>query len=418
MRLLLLCVLASAVAAEEESRLGTLIRWYLQEEGPARREDFLEAIERLTAGDPQKVADAIRRGLHFDHADRPVLRTGGKHPHFSLELHRIQPIADCAGDFAALHLPARYDPARAYPLLLELGHSDIPRPDDAIVVQIQTSRHAQARSKAWAGEALVMSLLAHLVDVVHVDPRRVFLRAETPPRRSRSDPPPPKWAELAWYIALHNPDRFAGVLAARGVWPAGAKLAPNAKWFVGLAVERYEGDRPTLTFMRALREYNKDHIHRRARATEKENHEILMPTIRRWWKETVREQPRNRIALVCDRGTALRAFWIRMAPRAPSSRRTELGHWFHRVTARPATLTATVLNNLVEVKTSRVAAFDIYAAPGMFDFEKELRVSVNGQVPESKLIYPEIADLLEDYRERRDTDLLYPCKLTFSVRGR
>jgi hypothetical protein len=39
-------------------------------------------------------------------------------------------------------------------------------------------------------------------------------------------------------------------------------------------------------------------------------------------------------------------------------------------------------------------------------------------VPESKLIHLEIGDLLEDYRERRDTDLLYCCKLTFAVRGR
>jgi len=406
MRLLLVCCLASVVAAEGESRLGTLIRWYLNEEGPARREDFLEAIERLTDGDPQKVVDAIRAGLHFDHSRRPVLRTGGKHPRFDQDRHRIQPIAACAGDFATLHVPENYDPERAYPLLLELGRSDIPRPNGAIVVRIQTSKHAQARTAAWAGEALVLSLLAHLADVVHVEPRRVFLRADK------------SLATLAWYIALHNPDRFAGVLGARGVWPAGAKLAPNAQWFVGLAIERYQGDRPTLTFMNALKKRNKRHIHRRARSTAKENHEILMPTIERWWNETVRPQRPDRIELVCDRATAIRAFWIRMAPRAPSSRRMELGQWTHQVTARPATLVANVLNNLVEVKTSRVAAFDIYVAPGRFDPEKPVRVAVNGQVPESKLIHLEIGDLLEDYRERRDTDLLYCCRLTFSVRGR
>ncbi|MHC4162006.1 MAG: hypothetical protein ACYSUM_07740 [Planctomycetota bacterium] len=406
MRLLLVCLLASAVAAEGESRLGTLIRWYLNEEGPARREDFLEAIERLTDGDPQKVADAIRAGLHFDHAVRPVLRTGGKHPQFSLDRYRVQPIAACAGDFAALRLPENYDPKQVYPLLLELGKSDIPRPNGAIVVQIQTSKHAQARTAAWAGEALVLSLLAHLVDVVHVDPRRVFLRADR------------SLATLAWYIALHNPDRFAGVLAARGVWPEGAKLAPNARWFVGLAIERHQGDRPTLTFMNALKKHNRRHIHRRARATAKENHEVLMPTIQRWWKETVRPQRPESLELVSDRGTALRAFWIRMAPRAPSSRRTELGHWAHQVTARPATLTATATGNLIEVATSRVVAFDIYVEPKMFDPEKPVRVAVNGQVPESKLIHLEIGDLLEDYRDRRDTDLLYCCRLTFAVRGR
>ena len=64
----------------------------------------------------------------------------------------------------------------------------------------------------------------------------------------------------------------------------------------------------------------------------------------------------------------------------------------------------------------RVTAFDIYVDPALFDPSRPLRVSINGSVPESKLIYPEIADLLEDYRARRDTGLLYVDKLTFAVR--
>ena len=95
-----------------------------------------------------------------------------------------------------------------------------------------------------------------------------------------------------------------------------------------------------------------------------------------------------------------------------------LGQWAHHVTAQPATLTATAEGNLIHVRASRVAAFDIYVEPGMFDPDEPMRVAVNGQVPESKLIHLEIGDLLEDYLERRDTDLLYCCKLTFAVRGR
>jgi hypothetical protein len=422
MRLLLVCLLATTVAAEGESRLGTLIRWYLNEESPARREDFLEAIERLTENDPQQVVDALRAGAHFEHEARPVLRSGGRHPRFSLERPRVQPVAACAGDFATLHVPENYDPKRAYPLLLELGKSDIPLPDGAILVRIRTSRHAQ--KARWAAEALVMSLFTHLVDVVHIDPRRVFLRADS--GRDKPNPPGRKtiaehMVELAWYIALHNPDRFAGVLTARGVWPEGGRLAANSQWFTGLAIESYLGDRPTLGFMSALKKYNDRHIHLRARATKKENHEVLMPTIRRWWNAAERPGPKERrsIQLVCNRGTALRAFWIRMAPRAPSRRRNELGIPVPRVTDRPATLTASIeKDNLVRVQTVRVNAFDLFVAPGMFDPGQPLRVSVNGQVPESKLIHMEIGDLLEDYRERRDTDLLCCCKLTFSVRGR
>ncbi|MHC4549732.1 MAG: hypothetical protein ACYTEZ_13250 [Planctomycetota bacterium] len=409
MRPLLACCLLSAVlTASDESRLGTLIRWYLSEESPARREDFLETIERLAGGDPRRVMDALRRGVHFQHPRRPVLATGGAHPRFSLRRPRRQPVAACAGDFAILVLPEGYDPARAYPVILELSPTTIPVPPATVLVRVDVTAHAQARTQAWAAEGLVLSLLAHLVDVIHLDPRRVFLRGDR------------AMATLAWYIALHNPDRFAGVLAVHRVWPGGSRLAPNGRWFTALAIEKHAGDPPTLGFIRALQRYNPNHLHRRARKTPRGN-EVLLPTIERWWDESVRPDAPTQLELVCDRGTALRAFWLRMAPRVPSLKPERVGRgWAHKATARPATLRANLVRDekeglLVEVEADRVAAFDLYVEPKMFATEV-LRVRINGQVPVARVIHLEIADLLEDYRERRDTELLYCCRLTFGVR--
>ena len=402
---LLLC--CGLCGADEENRLGTLIRWYLNEESPVRREDFLEAIERLTDNDPRKVAAAIRRGEHFDHKARPVLDRGGKHPVFSLRRYRVQPVATCAGDFMTLMVPPNYDPKRAYPLIVELRDTGFPVPKETIVARINVGAHAQARTKAWAAEALVLSLLNHLVDVVHIDPTRVLLRADM------------RLATLAWYIALHSPDRFAGVLGAQHVWKKGGVLAPNARTLVAMAIEKAKGDPPTKRFMDELKRFSGRHVHLHAPTSAEERRKRLLPEMAKWAKTSVRPHAPSQMHLVSDRGTAMRAFWVRMAPRVPSLKKEPVGRtWTHKVTARPATLQAQVMqDNYVVVKTYRVTAFDLFIDPGMFDANKPLRVQINDDpAPQSKLIHLEIADLLEDYRDRRDTDLLYACRLTFSVR--
>ena len=402
--LLLLC--CGLCGADEENRLGTLIRWYLNEESPVRREDFLEAIERLVKNDPMLVAAAIRRGDHFDHGKRPVLARGGKHPVFSLQRYRVQPVASCAGDFTALLVPPNYDPKRAYPLIIELGDTGFPVPKETLVARINVGAHRQARSEAWAAEALVLSLLQHLVDVAHIDPARVLLRADM------------RLATLAWYIALHNPDRFAGVLGAQNVWKKGGALASNATTFVGMAIEKAKGDPSTVSFMKELGRYSGQHKHLRAPVSAEERRKRLLPLMAKWAETSVRPRAPSHLQLVSDRGTALRAFWVRMTPRVPSLKREAVGRgWTHKVTARPATFEARLMqDNLVVVTTYRVNAFELFVDPAMFDPSKPLRVQINdAPAPESKLIHLEIADLLEDYRQRRDTDLLYPSRLTFSV---
>jgi len=391
-RLACCCLLLASVAgAQEGTRLGTLIRWYLKEESPARRQDFLEAIERLAKGDPAVVAAAIRRGDHWDHAAQPVLQQGGALPKFDLKRPRPANVAACAGDFARLVLPEGYDPARAWPLILELSPTGLEPFPGSVTVQVNLKAHPQAATEERAADLLVVSLLAHLFDVVHVDPDRVFLFGG-----DRAG------AALAWYVALHNPDRFAGVLGALGCWPKGAALATNAATFSGLGIESYRGDRALEMFFKALREAGPGHRLLRARETKTDNNTVLRPLIEKWWEDTVRAGAPDHLALVADQGMAVRSSWLRVAPRG------------HQVTALPATCTAVIrAGNLVEVTTDRVAAFDLFVDPRLLDPSQVLRVQVNGRVPEARVIHLEVADLLEDYRERRDPGRLYGCRLTF-----
>jgi hypothetical protein len=411
--LLAALLLAATASAEGESRLGSLIRWYLREESPARRQDLLEAIERLAGGDCKPVADAIRKGEHFDHPEKPGLRKGGKPPVFDLRRPRLLPVDDCAGDFAELVLPEGYSPSRAHPLVLDLLPLGLPAPEGAVVLRVQFAAHPKARGSAEApgsaetAELLVMSLLAHVTELVHVDPRRVFLFAG-----DREE------AALAWCIALHNPDRFAGVLAGPGGWREGAPLAPNAALFSGLGIVSHKGDRAHEAFLDELQKFNPRQRRLDATGDREQNRLLLAPEIDRWWKECVRPPAPPRIRIVDDRGTALRAYWLRLAPRVPSLKEEDVGRqWTQRVLAQDATLEAEfVQKDLVAVRAERVAAFDLFVDPALVAPGSVLRVKINDQVPEARVARGDIGALLDDYRERRDPDLLYFGKLTFTAR--
>jgi len=394
--------------AEEGSRLGTLIRWYLDETRPTKREDFLDAIERIA--DARRVAEAIRRGEHFVWSRQPKLKKGGPMPVFHPDRARIQPVADSAGDFAQLTLPEGYDPAHAYPLVIDVGPTRLQVPAGAVAVRVTPEAHPTARIAPWAAEGLVLSVVAHCFDLVHVDSDRVFLRGEG------------EYARLAWFIALHNPDRFAGLLAAQDVWPQAERLAANGAYLTVLAIERRKGDRRVARLMQALAPFNPAHVHLRAPLDPRQD-ATLLPAIESWWTSTRRRIVRGDLTIVSDRDFATRAFWARVAPRVSSLKQEALGrrgNYTHKAMNHVSTLKVTVdlkEPNTVHVEAKGVAAFNLYVDPEVFDTQLPLRVSINGGIPESKVIDPDIADLLEDYAERRDPGLLYVRRLSLSAPG-
>ncbi|HEX5135945.1 MAG TPA: hypothetical protein VFY93_03155 [Planctomycetota bacterium] len=396
-----LLLLAGAALAEGESRLGSLIRWYLREESPGRRQDLLETIERLVDGDCRPVAEAIAKGEHFDRPERPALRKGGKPPVFDPKRPRLVPMDECAGDYAELVLPDGYTPSRAHSLILELATLGLPTPEDTVVLRI---RVALCPKDAEAAELLVMSLLAHVLDLVNVDANRVFLFAGKPEEA------------LAWYVALHNPDRFAGAIIGPGVWKEAMPLAPNGALFSSIGIVSFKGDRAAGAFLAELGKFNAAHVRLESTGDRGQNLSELGPAIADWWRATVRPPAPPRIRLVDDRGTSLRAYWLRLAPRVPSTRSDHVGARTQHGLAQDAVLEAEIEGDLVTVHAERVAAFDLWVAPRLFEPGSVVRVSVNGQVPEARVVRGEIGTLLEDYRERRDPLLVAWGKLTFTAR--
>jgi len=392
---LLLVVAVAAPAAAAENRLGTLIRWYLDERVPSRRWAFLDAIERVAEGDPETVARAIREGAHLERPSTPRLRADAPPPELDGRRVTLFPAAACAGHFASLDLPEGYDPGRPWPLLLDLQTS-VPAPAGFLVARMRASP-ALFPQGAQAAESFLLSLLAHLYEIANVDPARVYLQGEG------------KTATLAWYVAFHNPDRFAGVLTARGAWEEPFDLAPNGGTFALLAVE------PPRVLFDAIAGVNPAH----ERLARPSNAYDLLPAFASWLEKTTRAPAPPRISVALDRPDPLRCFWLRVSPAVRSEQTLQLGDWTHRGMRRLSTLEASVrAANFVTVQAWNVAAFDLFLDPSHFDAKKPVRVSINGAVPEARWPQPSVADLLEDFRERRDPALLYSCKLTFAVPGR
>ena len=415
---------AAAPEGEGDSRLGNLVRWYLHETSPEQRDRLLTSMRRITGGDINELAAAIRSCAHGSFEKVPAFGKDGGTPRFEEDATGIVPMAGSAGRYARLEVPKDYDPARAYPLAIQLGETRFDfdgLPEKTVLLRVDPSRHPQALTSSWATEALVLSLLVRTSELVHIDPARVFLMGERQDARDH--------AELAFYIGLHNPDRFAGILAARGVWRQGFDLASNSAHLDVLAIESRRGDPVLRDLMKELKRVFPKHVLLKAPRNDR-NDATLVPHIHQWWKEGMREPPQHHLTLFNDRPREMRAFWLAMRPKGGGTvrkplklgPRTEPGprDRSERRLPQPAWIQVAIREpseNGVEVRTSGVTGFDLYVDPEMFDLNLPVRISINGGPPVSRMIDPSFATMLDDYMERRDTKLLYVCKLTFTVRG-
>ena len=352
-----------------ESRLGNLVRWWLHEQSAVRREALLESMNRATGNDVMKVAAAIRDGEHQRFPKEPAFGSGARLVPFRDQGPMIVPMAGAADDVADLILPAGYDPGVAHPLVLELGSTNLLVPKGAVLVRIWTGSDRRVR-EAWHVEALVLSVLARVGEIVNIDTDRVFLRGER-------DDAFQDYAQLAWFVALHNPDRFAGLLAMQGVWREGIVLAPNAAYFDAIGIESRFGDPYYRRFMKELEKFRNGHRFLSAPRDQGLDAYLLKP-IRTWWKQGMRERDVRSIHLVADRVRPVRAFWLGMQPKDLGESERTIGRVLkYKALHQPAWIRAVLVDsstNSVTVQADGVNAFDLHISPEMFDPNLPVRV--------------------------------------------
>jgi len=406
-------LLTGVLHAAPSSRLGALLAAFLKEDtNVSRRKELLAEIRRATGDDVGRVAAALRAEEHFLRPERPRLRIDGKPPIFK---GRNFKCADCqaaiarsAGRYAHLTLPVGFDPKQRYTLLMDIGAK--PRAPDprSVIVRLNPAMHPQAKDEAMAVERLVLGLMAHVMNLVRIDPDKVFLRGAGP------------YSELVWYIGFQNPDRFAGIYCGPDFWPLAKTQAPHVALFSIFTTSDPRGD---ARLERAWNEFGRyTQALRLAVYPRKEAGMSKLWRARDLWQETTKRVRRpKRLELVCVRPYALRCHWVRLVPKTRSRREKTVGKgWGIRELSNPdrraARMTVRIddkVSNLVHVQHKNVVAFQIYIDPSLFDPDKALRVSVNGGTPVARLIDGDIADLLDDYRERRDPRLLYYDRLSF-----
>ena len=411
---LVVLLLAGVSSAAPTSRLGALLAAYLAEDASvARREELLAEIRRASDDDVGRVAAALRGGEHFQRPQKPRFRSDGASPLFKGRNFRCEDflgtIARSAGRYARLVLPTDFDPNKRYALLMDIGSKRRTPNPHAVIVVLNPAMHPQAAQEALAVERLVVGLIAHTMNLVRIDPDRVFLRGAR------------AYSELVWYVGFQNPDRFAGIFCGPDLWEVAELQAPHVMQFSIFSTSNPRGD-PKLEsawqefgrFTRALR--LAVDLRDGAPGVAKLRKELDL-----WQQTTIRSRRVRFLQLVCVRPHALRAHWIRVVPKQRSRREKRLNktwkiHEIANPERRAARISARVddkTRNLVHVKTENVVGFQIYVDPQLFDRNKALRVSINGGTPVARLIDPDIADLLDDYRERRDPKLLYYDRLSF-----
>jgi hypothetical protein len=391
---------ATALAGGEPTRLGALLRAYLAEHTKiSRQEELLSEIRRITKDDPAVVAAAIRKGEHFRWPEKPAFRVDGIPPVFEGRTFRCDlcavAIARSAGQYARLILPPRYDRTKRYPLLIDIGELPRVRETEAVIVWIRPSRHPQARNQAVAVERLVLGLIAHTMDLVPIDPDRVFLRGSG------------TFGQLVTAIGFANPGRFAGIFIGEQFWSAALAQAVHARYFSLFLVAPKNARARFETMHREFARFTRAHILEPWPANEKAS-ALLRARRAGWQRIEKRTAPRAQVELAAIRPEALRCHWIRMVPKSRSRREVMLGKtWKQDILprSRTATLNARLdvqKSNYVQVKSKNVLAFQIYVDPLIFNVDLPLRVSVNGRAPTAHLITPDIGEMLDDYRERGD----------------
>ena len=77
-----------------------------------------------------------------------------------------------------------------------------------------------------------------------------------------------------------------------------------------------------------------------------------------------------------------------------------------------ASVTAEVQKgNLIEITTRNLKTLRVHLSPKLVDFQKPVKVKVNGRIVHNKRVKPDGKTALEEARKRCDTGIFYPANI-------
>lgn len=331
----------------------------------------------------------------------------------------------------ALQVPASYDPARSWPLLVTLHGTGGNGPDwirtwartagaTHVLVAPTTPKHTWAARQA---HSYVLTALREALDLLNIDADRVYLDGMS------------MGAGGAFRLAEHFPDRWAAIAPRCNVPDLRQKkdrtyvtmLAENYRmvpvyWVLGakdekIPIEMGRAAKIDLEAARGELVYREFPDGGHDWSLEKD--EVVLD-----WLDQHRRVPYpEEIVWKSYEKIFARAFWIEVTKRTEpppltivhldqkggeSERRTEL---------RPPTLVkAKRKGNAIEISTEEVRELRVYLDDAMADLDKPVTITVNGRKVHDATVKRSIETLIEEAHHRRDPLMLFSASVDVKVK--
>ena len=392
--------------------LHSLVRSYFQESSGPSLDERLSHILKHPDANLQSVESAIHDIPQYGKA--PV----GAQPRRSVV------VKGRTAEYS-LYVPPSYSPAQSYPLIVCLHGAGftgqayldrwVPRLDDRYILACPTI----AMGAWWTrfGEDLTLAVLRAVSMEYHIDPDRVFLTGMS------------NGGIGAWIIGMHHADVFAGIAPMAG--GIDDVLFPFVENLVNTPVYVIHGVKDQVMPVQLSRDLVKE-MKRRGVPYEYREHQWThphagghffprqeLPELIAWFDQQHRTSLPRQVSLVRDATHLTPFYWARIDMTEQIAAFTE-----NLIDSRDELITGMIyakLNAFIErpntivVNTVRVRRYTLFLNEMLVDFSQPIVVKTNGKISFEGMLQPTIETMLQAARQRADTHLLFPAKLTIDV---
>ena len=324
-----------------------------------------------------------------------------------------------------LYVPVTYDSSRRYPLIICLhgagfdGDTYLDRWQSRLEESYILACPSLEDGAWWSreGEELVLALLSKVSREYHIDSDRIFLSGMS------------NGGIGTFLIGLNHPDRFAALIPMAAVLPKALfPLLDNAKNTPFYLIHGAQDQVMTVRYSRDVTAYleekgyevvyrEHEHIHPIAGGHFFPKEEL--PDLLEWLKSRNRQPVPQELVVVRDRDHSGRDYWMRIEEISPETgsfwasefdpdeeQRLQQGAY--------ARISAKVSGNTFFVTSERVARLSLLLNRELVDFNKPVRVVINGETRFEGQVKPDARTLLEETRRR--PDLRQPVLGTVEIR--
>lgn len=402
----------AAVVFDDAQSFDSLVRDYVQGSSESSHDVLLSQILKHPDANLQTVEAAIRAIPHYSKS--PV----GAQPHRSVRVKGKD-------TSYALYVPPSYTPNQAYPLILCLhgagftGESYlerwVPRLENRYILACPT----MPRGAWWTrfAEDVTLEILSSLSEEYHLDQDRIFLTGMS------------NGGIGAWIIGMHHADRFAGIAPmASGVddvmFPFVENLRNTPVYVIHGKADQVMPVQLSRDLVQEMKRHGVSYQYREHKWTHPHagGHFFPrkeLPELITWFDTQRRSGIPTRVSLVRDASHVMPLSWSRIDATEQIAEFSEnLVDKRDRLIAAAiyAKLHAEIIRpNTIEVRAIRVKQYTLFLNKALVDFSKPIVVKTNSEKSFEGMVEPSIKMMLQEARQRRDRNNLYPARLTINL---